>query len=90
MTWETGCTLRALAPSKEAALGLARIGPGIAAILWAVFRVLDARTSPGPDFAHRSTDYQDRAVVHEHYFGLAWRSVVGLALAGVKLRGAAR
>ena len=80
MTWETGWTLRALAPNKKSAFGLALIVLGIAAILWAVFHVLNALPSPGPDFAHRNTDYQDRAVVHEHYVGLAWRGLVGVAL----------
>lgn len=80
MTWETGWTLRALAPNKRAALGLALIVIGIAGILWGVFHVLDALPKPGSDFAHRNTDFGDRSAVHEHYFGLAWRGLLGLTL----------
>lgn len=82
MTWESGWSLRALAPNRRAALGVALIALGVAGIVWGVFHLLAALPEPDQlDFAHRTTDYQNRSVAHERFPGAAWRALCGLGLA---------
>jgi hypothetical protein len=80
--------LRSLAPNKQSALGLALIALGVLGILWGVFHVLDALPSPGPDFAHRNTDYEDRKATHGSFPGGFARAMLGLGLVfvGARLR----
>ena len=81
------------AAERRAAIGLALIGLGVLGILWGVFHLLNALPEPQSlDFAHRTTDYQNRKVVHEELVGTVWRGLLGLLLAlyGGRLRGKAQ
>jgi hypothetical protein len=88
MTWESGWSLRALAPNKKSALGLALIALGVLGILWGVFHVLGALPEHGLDFAHRNTDYEDRKATHGSFPGGFARAMLGLGLVivGARLR----
>jgi hypothetical protein len=66
----------------RAKLGLALIVLGIAGILWGVFHLLDALPKPESlDFAHRTTDFENRKVVHDEFLPTVWRALLGLAVA---------
>ena len=77
----------------RAKLGLALIVLGIAGILWGVFHLLDALPKPESlDFAHRTTDFENRKVVHEEFAGTVWRGLLGfgVALVGGRIRANAK
>jgi hypothetical protein len=91
MTWETGWTPRAIAPNRQAALGVALVALGVAVIVWGVFHLLAALPRPDRlDFAHRTTDHQNRSVAHERFAGTLWRGLAGLAIAAIGARLRAR